>query len=82
MSYDAMKAYAECSSMLTVYQAEQGQGRIKFSDELDCLPANAMRVEKRVFVDMDHLKATVASLEDRGFTVCVDLGEYFYETAT
>lgn len=65
--------------MITIYQAEQKNGRIKLADDLDCLPPDAMRIEKRVFVDLDHIKAVTASLEDRGFTVCVDTSDYFYE---
>lgn len=66
--------------MMMVYVGEQHNGRIKFTDDKDTLAADLFRVEQRTFVDLEHLQAVAAVLEDRGWHVCVDTDSYFYES--
>jgi hypothetical protein len=57
--------------MTTIYVAET-KGRIKMSDDLDCLPADAIRIETRVFpTDAAIFRAGIA-YQKRGFDVCID----------
>jgi hypothetical protein len=66
--------------MLTMFVGECRGGYVKITSDRDCLPPEIIRFDKRVFVDMEHVKTSVAKLEGRGFRVCVDTLEYFYET--
>jgi hypothetical protein len=66
--------------MLTIFVGEQRNGRIKLTSDRDCLAPDIIRFSERVFVDLDHVKASASALEDRGFHVCVDTADYFYET--
>ena len=76
--------------MLNIYQGEQRDGRMKFTSDVDCLPADIIRMETRVFDSLDSLIREALRLELSGWTVCVDvqgftdecgnLCEYFYET--
>lgn len=54
---------------------------VKFSDCIDVLPPDASHVKQ---VDrplsIKSLKTIASILEMCGMDVCVDLGEYFYET--
>lgn len=57
--------------MTTIYVAET-KGRIKMSDDLDCLPADAIRIETRIFpTNADIFRAGIA-YQKRGFDVCID----------
>jgi len=57
--------------MQTIYVAET-HGRIKMSDDLDCLPADAIRIETRIFAsDADIFRAGF-TYQKRGFDVCID----------
>ena len=57
--------------MQTIYVAET-PGRIKMTDDRDCLPADARRIETRVFAsDADIFRAGFA-YQKRGFDVCID----------
>lgn len=55
--------------------------RLKLSDELDCLPATASTVEQvewTAFADLVDLARLIE--QRRGWSVCIDLGDEFYET--
>ncbi len=57
--------------MQTIYVAET-RDRVKISDDRDCLPADAIRVETRIFAsDADIFRAGFA-YQKRGFEVCID----------
>jgi hypothetical protein len=57
--------------MQIIYIAKT-RDRIKISDDRDCLPADAIRVETRVFAsDADIFRAGFA-YQKRGFEVCID----------
>lgn len=57
--------------MKVIYVAEMSD-RIKMSDDRDCLPADAIRVETRVFpTDADIFRCGFA-YQKRGFEVCID----------
>jgi len=66
-------------AMLTIYQGEQRNGRVKLTTNRDCLAPDTIRTE-RVFVDMQAVKTAAAQLEDRGFRVCIDTEDEFYVT--
>jgi hypothetical protein len=66
--------------MITLYCGEQRNGRVKFTSDRDCLAPDVVRVSERVFPSMEDVKTAAAKLEDRGFRVCIDTGECFYET--
>ena len=54
-----------------IYVAET-RNRVKMSDDLDCLPADAIRIETRIFAsDADIFRAGL-SYQKRGFDVCID----------
>ena len=61
--------------MQTIYVSEDrlhGKPRIKMTDDRDCLPPDAIRVETRVFPsDADIFRAGFA-YQKRGFYVCID----------
>ena len=59
------------SQMQTIYVAET-PNRIKMSDDLDCLPADAIRVETRVFANNADIFRTGLAYQKRGFDVCID----------
>jgi hypothetical protein len=67
--------------MLTIYQGEQRNGRIKFTTDRDCLAPDLIRFEIRYFPCLTDLQSTAMQLEARGFRVCIDTEELFYETA-
>lgn len=57
--------------MTTIYIAET-KGRIKMSDDLDCLPADAIRIETRIFpTNADIFRAGI-TYQKSGFDVCID----------
>ena len=66
--------------MLTIFVGEQRNGRVKFTSDRDCLAADVIRVSQRVFPSLEDVKTAAAKLEDRGFRVCIDTEECFYET--
>ena len=66
--------------MITVYEGEQAKGRIKFTTDRDCLPADAIRVSVRYFPSIDAVYEEALMLERRGFNVCIDTEEGLYET--
>ena len=66
--------------MLTIYQGEQRNGRVKFTTDRDCLAPDIIRFTQRVFPSLQDVKTEAAKLEDRGFRVCIDTEECFYET--
>lgn len=54
--------------------------RLKITDERDCLPPDAHRVERCSRIAFTDLVALAKLLEQRlGLPVCIDLGEDFYE---
>ena len=55
--------------------------RFKFSTDRDCLPPDIDYFCERQVEDLEVVKEACKLLEAWGFAVCVDLGEYFYETA-
>ena len=61
--------------MKTIYVAEDklnGNPRIKMTDDRDCLPPDAIRIETRIFAnDADIFRAGFA-YQKRGFEVCID----------
>jgi hypothetical protein len=60
------------NKMLTYYYAEQRNGRIKFSTDVDCLAADVIRCSKQVFPDRRAVLEQAQMLALRGFQVCVD----------
>lgn len=66
--------------MLTIFMGEQRGGRTKFTSDRDCLAPNIIRFEERVFPNMEAVKTVAAMLENRGFRVCIDTDDCFYET--
>ena len=66
--------------MITIYQGEQRNGRIKLTSDKDCLSPDIIRFTERVFVNMEQVKTTAAQFENRGFRVCIDTEDCFYET--
>jgi hypothetical protein len=66
--------------MLRIFQGEQRNGRVKFTTDRDCLAPDIIRLTERVFPNMEELKTAAAKWEDRGFRVCIDTEECFYET--
>lgn len=66
--------------MTTYHVAEQTQGRMKFSTDVDCLPADAIRVTKQVFPDRESVLTQARILAQRGWHVCVDDEHGVYET--
>ena len=57
--------------MQTIYIAET-RDRVKISDDLDCLPADAIRVEHRVFESDAAIFRAGLAYQKRGFDVCID----------
>ena len=57
--------------MQTIYIAET-RGRIKMSDDRDCLPADAIRVEARIFPNDAEIFRCGFAYQKRGFEVCID----------
>jgi hypothetical protein len=68
--------------MITLYIGEQRNGRIKFTSDKDCLAPDIIRFTERVFPTMQDVKTAAAQFENRGFRVCIDTDDCFYETAT
>lgn len=66
--------------MITLYCGEQRNGRVKFTSDRDCLSPDVIRFSERVFPSMADVKTAAARLEDRGFRVCIDTDDCFYET--
>jgi len=66
--------------MVTLFVGEHRNGRVKFTSDRDCLSPDIIRFSERVFVDMEQVKTSAAKLEDRGFRVCIDTEDCFYET--
>jgi hypothetical protein len=66
--------------MITIFQGEQRNGRMKYTTDRDCLAPDVIRVTERVFPSMQDVKTVAAKLEDRGFRVCIDTEDCFYET--
>jgi len=65
--------------MITIFQGEQRNGRMKYTTDRDCLAPNVIRVTERVFPSMDAVMLEARSLELRGWKVCVDTEDTFYE---
>jgi len=59
------------TKMQTIYIAET-KGRIKMSDDLDCLPADAIRIETRCFPNDAEVFRAGFAYQRRGFDVCID----------
>jgi hypothetical protein len=57
--------------MQTIYVAET-RDRIKMSDDRDCLPADAIRIETRVFESDAAIFRAGLAYQKRGFDVCID----------
>lgn len=57
--------------MQTIYVAESN-GRIKMTDDRDCLPADAKRIETRYFVSNADIFRAGFAYQKRGFEVCID----------
>jgi hypothetical protein len=58
--------------MITIFAAEQRDGRITMATDRDCLPADVIRTSTRVFPDYDSILETAEMYFNRGFSVCVD----------
>ena len=58
--------------MQTIYIAECKGHYIKMSDDLDCLPCEAIRVEERVFPNDAEVFRAGFAYQRRGFSVCID----------
>ena len=65
--------------MITIYVGQRG-GRIKLTSDKDCLAPDVIRVTGRTFVNMEQVKTAAAGYENRGFRVCIDTEDCFYET--
>ena len=65
---------------MTIYIGEQRNGRIKFTDDKDCLAPDIIRFEERTFVDNYDLTSAAFAYERRGFQVCIDTAFVSYET--
>jgi hypothetical protein len=57
--------------MQTIYVAETRE-RVKMSDDRDCLPADAIRIETRVFESDAAIFRCGFAYQKRGFDVCID----------
>lgn len=58
--------------MQMIFIAETDSGRIKMTDDRDCLPDDTRRLETRIFAnDAEILRAGFA-YQKRGFHVCID----------
>jgi len=66
--------------MITIYVGEERDGRTKFTTDRDCLSPQIIRFDERVFPNLEAVKTAAAKLEDRGFAVCIDTEDCFYET--
>lgn len=66
--------------MLTIFVGEQREGRIKFTTDRDCLSPDIIRFDERIFVDLEQVKDSAKAFEARGYKVCIDTLDYFYET--
>lgn len=66
--------------MITIFQGEQRNGRVKFTTDRDCLAPDIIRFSERVLPDLAAVYAEAKALELRGFTVCIDTEKLFYET--
>jgi hypothetical protein len=66
--------------VLTIFIGESRNGRVKLTSDRDCLPPDIIRFSERVFPTMQDVKTAAAKLEDRGFHVCIDTEDCFYET--
>lgn len=58
--------------MITIYAAEQRDGRITMATNRDCLPADCIRTSTCVFPDYESVLASAEMYWNRGFQVCVD----------
>lgn len=67
-------------NMLTIYVGEERGGRFKFTTDKDTLSPQIIRFSERVFPNMEAVKTEAAKLEDRGFKVCIDTQDCFYES--
>jgi hypothetical protein len=65
--------------VITVYASEQRDGRIKITDDRDCLPADAIRTATHVFPDMDSILASAEMYWHRGFQVSIDVNGHVVE---
>lgn len=68
--------------MLTIFVGEQRNGRVKFTTDRDCLAPDIIRFSTYVVPDLDALMGYAKAFEKRGFKVCVDTEETFYESAS
>jgi len=66
--------------VITVYIGEQRGGRVKLTTDRDCLSPDIIRFSERVFANEEDVIRSAKALESRGFRVCVDTLETFYET--
>jgi len=66
--------------MLGWYSISGGGRRHKITADPDCLPPNAEKVFRCVLEDPEAMVAKAKVLEREGIEVCIDLGNFFYET--
>jgi hypothetical protein len=67
--------------MQTIYVGESKNGRIKLTSDRDCLSADIVRLDERVFADDKHILDAAEALAKRGFVVCVDTDTVFCEVS-
>jgi hypothetical protein len=67
-----MSAYEQGDTLMqTIYIAET-RDQVKISDDRDCLPADAIRIETRVFASDADIFQCGFAYQKRGFEVCID----------
>jgi hypothetical protein len=70
--------------MISVYVGESRGGHIKLTTDKDCLSPDIIRFDERLVPEgvefIQRLLACKDAYERRGFTVCIDTMELFYET--
>jgi hypothetical protein len=66
--------------MIIIFTGEHRNGRMKFTTDRDCLSPDIIRFGERYFPDMQAMIDAAMAYEKRGFNVCIDTEDYFYET--
>jgi hypothetical protein len=67
--------------VITLFEGEQRNGRIKLTDDRDCLAPDIIRLALRAFATKRDIMDAVRALETRHFCVCLDTADMFYETS-
>ena len=66
--------------MITLFEGEERNGRIKLTDDRDCLSPEIIRLAMRMFSSKREVMDHVRAMERRHFCVCLDTSDMFYET--